>query len=251
LNNNSFDQDNDGRIYLSEITTNLFIFEHEDIAAVIDVLEANGDIDINHYLVPFGLDLNKDGVVNNFDFCFIAGDQGVTSWYDLGIFMALDTMKLIDQDQDGIYTLDEVKNLINTLWRLLDANKDKDVSLRDGFDFLRTLYNVNEAKMMILEDYVNKLKNYFVENLTRFASYALEKMNQNGDQWISLEEFYQMPMVCFYQGRNDSCFQPIDIPTVPMSLDDPYFFAHLKWNAIPSYENLNGYFFDFVLPFVL
>ena len=245
---NFIDQDNDGRIYLSEITTDLFKFEHEDLASVLDAFKANGDIDLNHYLIPFGLDLNKDGVVNNFDFYFLSGDQSISNWYDLGIFMALDTLKLVDQDQDGVYTFDEIQNFFNTFWNLLDANKDNDVSLQDGYYLLRTLYNVNDAKMMILEDYVSKLKIYFVEDLKGFLSFAFGKMNQNQDQWISLEEFYQMPMICFSQEKNDSCFQSKDFPTVPMSLDDSFFFAHLKWNDMPTKQN--GYFFDFVLPFV-
>ena len=63
---NFIDQKNDGRVYLSEITTGLFTFEHEDIVYVLDIIKVTGDIDLNHFLVPFGLDLNEDGVVNNF-----------------------------------------------------------------------------------------------------------------------------------------------------------------------------------------
>jgi len=149
---------------------------------------------------------------------------------------------------DGVYTIDEIQNFFNTFWNLLDTNKDNDVSLQDGYHLLRTLYNVNDAKMMILEDYVSKLKIFFVEDLKGLLSFAFGKMNQNQDQWISLEEFYQMPMICFSQEKNDSCFQSKDFPTVPMSLDDSFFFAHLKWNDMPTKQN--GYFFDFVLPFV-
>ena len=247
---NFIDQKNDGRVYLSEITTGLFKFEHEDIVYVLNIIKVTGDIDLNHFLVPFGLDLNEDGVVNNFDFYFLLR-EGHFHEAGLDLFITLEVLKLIDQDQNGVYTSDEIQNVVATLWNLLDTNKDKDVSLDDVYYLLKTLYNVNNAKMMILEDYANKIKNYVLKEIQRFATYAFEKMNQNQDEYITWEEFYQMPMLCMKAFSNDSCFQSNDVPTVPMTLMDHYFFSHLQWTDRSSnHHSKNQIFYDIAFPFM-
>ena len=248
---NFLDQRNDGRMHLSEITSDFFRFEYDDLDYVLASINATGDVNINHFLIPFGVDMNEDGVVNNFDFYFLEGDKSISDWYDLGIFFALDALKLIDQDQDGVFKSEEMRNFALTLWHLLDADKDRDVSLDDGYHFLQTLFNVNQAKMIVLKDYVINVKSYVVDEMKRFAKFTLEKMDQNYDSWISLKEFYQMPMLCLNKMGNSSCFQSNNFPIVPMSLDESYFLAHLKWNGIFSFQNYNGdYFFDLVVPFV-
>ena len=247
---NFVDQQNDGRVYLSEITIGLFKFEYEDIVYVLDIIKATGDINLNHFLVPFGLDLNEDGVINYFDFYFLAR-EGHFYGAGLDLFITLEILKLIDQDQNGVYTSDEIQNFVATLWNLLDSNKDKDVSLDDVYYFLKTLYNVNDAKMMILEDYANRIKSYILKELQRFATYSFEKMNQNQDDYITMEEFYQMPMLCLNTYSNDSCFQSNDVPTVPMSLVDHYFFSHLQWtDRSPRYHPKNQIIYDVVFPFI-
>ena len=247
---NFVDQQNDGRVYLSEITTGLFNFEYEDIAYVLDIIKLTGDIDLNHFLVPFGFDINDDGVINYFDFYFLAR-EGHFNGAGLNLFITLEVLKLIDQDQNGVYKSDEIQNFVSTLWNLLDSNKDKNVSLDDVYRFLKKLYNVNDAKMMILEDYVNKIKNYLLKELQRFATYAFEKMNQNQDDYITWEEFYQMPMLCLKTLSNDSCFQSNDVPTVPMTMVDHYFFSHLQWtDRSPSYYSKDQILYDFAVPFL-
>merc|ERR1719367_360205 len=58
-------------------------------------------------------------------------------------------------------------------------------------------------------------------------------------------------MLCLNKSGNDYCFQSKNFPIVPMSLDESYFLAHLKWNGIFYFHNYNGdYFFDLVVPFV-
>ena len=39
---------------------------------------------------------------------------------------------MIVQDQDGVFKSEEMRNFALTLWHLLDADKDRDVSLDDG-----------------------------------------------------------------------------------------------------------------------
>ena len=247
---NFVDQQNDGRVYLREIITGLFKFEYEDMVYVSNIIRLIGDIDLNHFLVPFGFDLNEDKVVNYFDFYFIARGAHLIE-PGLNLYITLEVLKLIDQDENGVYTSDEIQNFIHTLWNLLDSNKDNAVSLEDVYYFLKTLYNVNDAKMMILEDYANKIKSYVLEELQRFATYAFGKMNQNQDDYITLEEFYQMPKLCLKTFSNDSCFQSNDVPTVPMTLVHNYFFSHLQWTARSRhYYSKSQIFYDVALPFI-
>ena len=96
------DQNNDGVLSLEDIN---FKIQSEDLTSILPMIKekymSNGEVDLNHYLVPFELDANGDGVMNNRDLYLI--------WLEYPhIYPAATIMKLLDQDQDGIFKFENI-----------------------------------------------------------------------------------------------------------------------------------------------
>merc|ERR1712018_268314 len=101
-----YDQDNDGLLSLEDMD---FKIQWDDITSILSTIKEkympNGEIDLNHFLLPFELDLNGDGTMNNLDLYL-----SWNSWRDYSSFGPVaKILKLLDQNQDGIYKYEDIK----------------------------------------------------------------------------------------------------------------------------------------------
>merc|ERR1712018_294559 len=181
-----FDQNNDGLISLEDINFNV---QWEDITSILSTLKdnyiPNGELNLNHFLLPFELDINGDGIMNNLDMYL--------SWSSLYDYQAFGPvakiLKLLDQDQDGIYKYDDIKNFVVTIWSLLDANNDMNLSLEDGYLLLKDKLNVDGEKVSALESYINYVKSFWKDEGTRLVQFVFQAIDRNGDEMITMQEF--------------------------------------------------------------
>ena len=228
-----YDQNNDGLLSLEDIN---FQIQWEDITSILSILKdkymPNGELNLNHFLVPFELDINGDGAMNNLDMYL-----SWSSSYDYRSFSpAAKILKLLDQDQDGVYKHDEIKNFVVTIWSLLDANHDMNLSLEDGYLLLKDKLNVDEEKISALKNFINYVKTFWKDEGTRLAEFIFQAIDRNVDEMITMQEFTQMPEMCFYGWRDDSCFNPRQFPEPPSALDGDQFFPQSKYFRIPRYR---------------
>jgi Ca2+-binding EF-hand superfamily protein len=228
-----YDQNNDGLLSLEDMD---FKIQWDDITSILSTIKQkympNGEIDLNHFLLPFELDLNGDGAMNNLDLYL-----SWNNWRDYSTFGPLaKILKLLDQNQDGIYKFEDIKNFVVTIWSLLDANHDMSLSLEDGYLLLKDKLNVDGEKISALESYINYVKTFWKDEGTRLAGFIFHAIDRNGDEEITMQEFTEMPEMCFYGWREDSCFNPRRFPEAPNVLEGDEFFPQSKYFRIPSYR---------------
>merc|ERR1712018_633754 len=241
-----YDQDNDGLLSLDDMD---FKMQWDDITSILSTIKEkympNGEIDLNHFLLPFELDLNGDGTMNNLDLYL-----SWNSWRDYSSFgPAAKILRLLDQNQDGIYKYEDIKKFVVTIWSLLDANHDMNLSLEDGYLLLKDKLNVDGEKISTLESYINYLKTFWKDEGTRLADFIFQAIDRNGDEEITMQEFTQMPEMCFYGWRDDSCFNPRRFPEPPSALEGDEFFPQSKYVRIPSYRLWESRLGSFALSF--
>merc|ERR1712038_2236183 len=241
-----YDQNNDG-LFSLEDTNLLYNLQWEDITSILSIIKdkymRNGEINLNHYLVPFELDLNGDGIMNNLDMYL-----SWSSRYDYQSFgPAAKILKLLDQDQDGIYKYDDLKNFVVTIWSLLDANHDMNLSLEDAYLLLENKLNVAGDKISGLESYINYVKTFLKDETRRLTEFIFRAIDRNGDQEVTMQEFTQMPEICFYRWRDDSCFNFRNFPGPPRAISGVPFFPKSKYIYIPSYRVWSSRLMSFAL----
>jgi len=230
-----WDQNNDGLLSLEDVNL-LYKLQWEDITSILSIIKEkymrNGEINLNHYLIPFELDLNGDGIMNNLDLYL-----SWSSMYDYQSYGPVaKILKLLDQDQDGIYKYDDLKNFVVTIWSLLDANHDMNLSLEDAYLLLENKLNVADEKISALESYINYVKTFWKDETRRLTEFIFQTIDRNGDQEVTMQEFTQMPEIYFYRGRDDSGFKFQDFPELPRGLSGDQFFPKSKYFRIPSYR---------------
>lgn len=173
------------------------------------------------------------------------------SWYNWSRFSSsgplAKILKLLDQNQDGIYKFEDIKNFVVTTWSLLDANHDMSLSLEDGYLLLKDKLNVDGEKISALESYINYVKTFWKDEGTRLAEFIFQAIDRNGDEKITMQEFTQMPEMCIYGWGEDSCFNPRRFPEPPSVLEGDEFFPQSKYFRIPSYRQWESRLGSFAL----
>ena len=242
------DQNEDGLISLSDIDFNV---QWEDVTNILEFIKQkylpNGDLNLNHFLIPFGLDLNGDGVMNNFDYYLATFDRRYTDYWSV---IAGKVLRLLDQDQDGVYKFDDLKNFVVTFWSFLDANHDMNLSLDDGLLLLKNTLGVNQDKISTLEGYLNYVKSFIKGEALRVIEFVFKGIDRNGDDQITIEELYQMPEVCFfdpYENRGNECFDFSRFPDTPESLDSTDMFPQSDHIRRLRYRSWEGRVFALIL----
>merc|ERR1712064_235698 len=180
-----YDQDNDGLLSLEDMD---FKIQWDDITSILSTIKEkympNGEIDLNHFLQPFELDLNGDGTMNNLDLYL-----SMNSWRNYSKYGPVaKILKLLDQNQDGIYKFEDIKNFVVTLWSLLDANNDMNLSLADGYSLLKDKLNVYGHRISVLESYINYVKTFWKDEGTRLSEFIFQAIDRNGDEDITIRE---------------------------------------------------------------
>ena len=218
------DVNNDGFVSFEDVDLNI---SWDDIISILSLINdevmPNGQMDMNHYLIPFWFDLNEDGVVNNFDL-YLSTDNQDYGW----VFPVANVLKQIDQDQDGVYTIDETRNFVVKVWHILDANNDRNVSLDDIQILLKDRFHVDTDKIHVLEDYIHHIKAFIKKEGLRLADFIFQAMDRNEDEKITKPEFYQMPDICFNRWIDESCFELQGFPPIPRTLEEHQFFPQSK-----------------------
>jgi len=206
------DTNDDGLIHFNDTDFNVSWKDITDILeSVKEIFPPNGELELNHFLIPFGLDLNRDGVINNFEvYSFF---RPKTSTFILGKIL-----KLLDQDQDGIYKFVDLKNFVVSFWSVLDANHDMNLSMEDGLLLLKNKLGVSDDNISSVDSYVKYIKEFFYDEALRFIKFVFEDIDRNGNQEITLEDVYQMPKLCFSRWRGNECFDFRTFPDAPESL---------------------------------
>jgi len=227
-----YDQNNDGLLSFPEDIN--FKIQWDDITRILSIIKdkymPNGELNLNHFLVPFELDINGDGVMNNLDMYL-----SWSSSYDYREFgPAAKILKLLDQNQDGIYKYDEIRNFVVTMWSLLDANNDMSLSLEDGYLLLKDKLNVDDEKVSALESFINYVKTFWNDEGTRLAEFVFQAIDRNEDEMITMQEFTQMPEICKYVWIFVGNLRRF--PEPPSVLDGDQFFPQSKYFRIPRYR---------------
>ena len=205
------DANDDGLIYFNDTDFNV---SWNDVTYILDSVKVNfppNGLNLNHFLIPFGLDLNRDGAINNFEvYSFFRAKT--TS------FMMGKISKLLDQDQDGIYKFVDLKNFVASFWSVLDENHDMNLSVEDGLALLKNKLGVSDDKISLIDGYVKYVKAFLMDEALRFIKFIFEDIDRNGNQEITLEDVYQMPKLCFSRWRGNECFDFRNFPDAPESL---------------------------------
>jgi len=234
------DQNEDGLISLDDIDFNV---QWPDIKNILDVIKQylpNGELNLNHLLIPFGLDLNRDGVMNNFDL-YLATFAGRDT-NSLSVIIAK-VLRLLDQDQDGVYKFDDIRNFVVTWWNFLDANYDFNLSLDDGLLLLKNKLGVDPNKITSLEGYINYIKTFIKDEALRMIKFVFKGIDKNEDEQLTIEELYQMPKLCFFAPYENRCNERFDFrrfPHTPESLDSTDMFpqsASIRGLRYTSWED--------------
>ena len=222
------DSNDDGLIYFNDTDFNVSWKDITDILEIVkETFPPNGELNLNHFLIPFGLDLNRDGVINNFEVYSFFGPEAPT-------FMVGKISKLLDPDQDGTYKFVDLKNFIVSFWSVLDANHDMNLSLEDGLLLLKNRLGVSDDKITLVDGYVKYVKSFLMDEALRFIKYVFEDIDRNENQEITLEDVYRMPKLCFSRWRGNECFDFRRFPDAPESLDQMDVFP--QSNFFPRYR---------------
>jgi len=219
-----FDQNNDDFISIDDLDDVINI-QWNDITSILDLLKQeymkNGQIDMNYLLVPFNLDLNEDGIMNTLDLYL------GTSWSyggpDSSILLISKVIRAIDQDQDGVYTFDELKQFVAAVWNTLDADNDMSITMEDGYALLQDKFNVDVSKITAAKGYATYVTTYLKREFLKLVDFLIDTIDRDEDTEVSLEELYQMPEPCFYSWRDETCFQAGSFPELDRNVYENFF----------------------------
>jgi len=223
------DTNDDGLIYFNDTDFNV---SWKDITDILEYVKENfppkGELDLNHFLIPFGFDLNRDGVINNLDVYSFFGP-------DTEILTIGKILKLLDQDQDGIYKFVDLKNFVVTFWSILDENHDMKLSMEDGLLLLKNKLGVSDDKISLVDGYVKYVKAYLMDEALRLIKFVFEDIDRNGNQEVTLQDVYWMPKLCFSRWRGNECFDFRRFPDAPEALDGMDVFPRSEFLGSPRW----------------
>ena len=157
----------------------------EDVNNILALFD-NKQMDLNRYLIPWGLDVNFDGQMNNLDF-YMFSQSG---FHFTGIFSGIPHIsKLLDQNQDGIYKSSRLRQFVEKVWAILDANKDRNISIEDGYLLLENVFGVEEAKVNVLKEYLDSVRDFIKVSFRTFMKDCLfNRIDGNANDEITFEE---------------------------------------------------------------
>ena len=193
----------------------------EDVNNILALFD-NKQMDLNRYLIPWGLDVNFDGQMNNLDF-YMFSQSG---FYFTGIFSGIPHMsKLLDQNQDGIYKSSRLRQFIEKVWEILDANKDQNVSIEDGYLLLENKFAVEEANVNVLKEYLDSVRNFIKASFRKFVTDCLfNRIDGNSNDEITFEELMNAYLNTANTPADLSCMGDARFPDMPSALFEENYF---------------------------
>ena len=210
------DQNDDGTLSINDVELSI---QWKDLNNILVLFEPNKEIDFNRYLIPFGLDVTKDGQINNLDVYLICQSYRSESSLD----WIPRVLKLLDQNQDGIYTSVQLRQFVEKIWGLLDANKDKNLSLEDGYIILKTNFSASEDNIVALKAYVDSLTLFIKTSFQKHATDCLfPHLDINSNDEITKEEIINAPDEITVEEQ--SCIGKQRFPEFPSILLQKQFF---------------------------
>ena len=222
---NILDQNNDGFLSIDDVAQMIFDFEiqHDDMLTILSfVIDKFGDTDISDVMKNFDFDVNGDGIFNNFDIYVLEanhpGKENDTE-VTLLINQVLNRIsRALDQNQDGVYTSEEIDHFVKTMWTMWDLNQDSNISMDDWYLQLKHIFNVDGYNVSDLKGYLGAMKNYVNEEGSRLLKFAFPLVDKNGGGKIFMDEFLMNKewihdilfkvMGC----RGENCFNPKPVP---------------------------------------
>ena len=221
---NILDQNNDGLLSIDDVARMIFDFEihHDDMLSILSfAIDKFGDIDINENIKTFDSDVNGDGIFNNFDmYVLFATQLEKENDTDITVFMEFQELtrisRALDQNQDGVYTSEEIDHFVKTMWTIWDLNGDSNISMEDWYLQLEHIFNVDGHKISDLTEYLGAMKNYINEEGSRLLEFLFPLVDKNGGGKIFMDEFLMISewamiyysIVC----RGENCFNPKPFP---------------------------------------
>ena len=223
---NILDQNNDGFLSIDDVAQMIFDFEiqHDDMLTILSfVIDKFGDTDISDVMKNFDFDVNGDGIFNNFDIYVLEanhpGKENVTE-VTLLINQVLNRIsRALDQNQDGVYTSEEIGHFVKTIWTMWDLNQDGNISMDDWYLQINHIFNVDDYNLSDLKGYLGAMKNYINEEGSRLLKFVFPLVDENGGGKIFMDEFLMISewamiyysIVC----RGENCFnqKPFPMPS--------------------------------------
>ena len=263
---NILDQNNDGFLSIDDVAQMIFDFEiqHDDMLTILSfVIDKFGDTDISDVMKNFDFDVNGDGIFNNFDIYVLEanhpGKENDTE-VTLLINQVLNRIsRALDQNQDGVYTSEEIDHFVKTMWTMWDLNQDSNISMDDWYLQLKHIFNVDGYNVSDLKGYLGTMKNYVNEEGSRLLKFAFPLVDKNGGGKIFMDEFLMNKewihdilfkvMGC----RGENCFNPKPVPMPSENLnfgaseEIPCFFPQLSSVTIACEDRLRHLETAFVL----
>ena len=193
----------------------------EDVNNILALFD-NKQMDLNRYLIPWGLDVNIDGEMNNLDF-YMFSQSG---FHFTGIFSGIPHMsKLLDQNQDGIYKSSRLRQFIEKVWEILDTNKDQNFSIEDGYLLLENVFGVEELKVNVLKEYLDSVRDFIKASFRTFMKDCLfNRIDANANDEINFEELMNAYLNTANTPADLSCMGDARFPAMPSALfEEDYF----------------------------
>ena len=176
------DSNDDGFLSIYDIKLSI---QWEDINNILALFEPNKQIDLNQFLIPFGLDVNMDNKMNNLDFYLLS--QYIHLPHNLRWLPRI--LKLIDQNQDGVYKSARLRQFVEKIWNILDANKDQNFSVEDVYRLLITKFSVSRDNVIVLQDYLDSVRAFIKAAFKKLMTVCLFNfVDINKDGEITLDE---------------------------------------------------------------
>ena len=223
---NILDQNNDGLLSIDDVARMIFDFEihHDDMLSILSfAIDKLGDIDVNDNIKTFNSDVNGDGIFNNFDmYVLFATQLEKENDTDITHFMEFQELtrisRALDQNQDGVYTSEEIDHFVKTMWTIWDLNGDSNISMEDWYLQLEHIFNVDGYKISDLKEYLGAMKNYINEEGSRLLEFVFPLVDGNGGGKIFMDEFlmnteWKRDILFKVIGcRGENCFNPKPFP---------------------------------------
>ena len=180
------DSNDDGFLSIDDIK---LAIQWEDINNILALFEPNKQIDLNRFLIPFGLDINMDNQMNNLDFYLLSQYVDYISRNRRHLDWIPRILKLIDQNQDGVYRSARLRQFVEKIWDILDINKDQNFSVEDVYGLLITKFSVGRDNVIVLQDYLDSVRAFIKAAFKKLMTECLFNLvDINKDDEITLEE---------------------------------------------------------------
>ena len=190
------DSNDDGILSIDDIK---LAIQWDDINNILALFEPNKQIDLNRFFIPFGLDVNNDNKMNNLDFYLLSQYVDYVSPNRQNLDWIPRILKLIDQNQDGIYRSARLRQFVEKIWDILDANKDQNFSVEDVYGLLIAKFGVGRDNVMVLQDYLDSVRAFIKAAFKKLMTECLFNLvDINKDDEITLDELissFQVIMV--------------------------------------------------------